>query len=186
MRLMSQKERKVVVSLQKRESEGRRLVFAESLFCAGHFAKLYMFQLTYTPSLWRDRFCYYPDFIWGNWDLRRSSNLCKVKEKENSGSNSPKQTLQNQCGRKIPVYSFCIIPFLWPLLKLLASFFFFFFFKQQQLLEVSAHFWSLVLLWLLRLKLLKTFCWCSLREKDPKRENGEVIAEIPGEWRKHR
>lgn len=22
--------------------------------------------------------------------------------------------------------------------------------------------------------------------KDPKRENGEVIAEIPGEWRKHR
>lgn len=177
MRLTSQKERKVVVSLQKRESEGRGLVFAESLFCAGHFAKLYMFQLTYTPSLWRDRFCYYPDFIWGNWDLRRSSNLCKVKEKENSGSNSPKQTLQNQCGRKIPVYSFCIIPFLWPLLKLLASFFFFFF-KQQQLLEVSAHFWSLVLLWLLRLKLLKTFCWCSLGEKRLSR----ILSGKMGRW----
>lgn len=38
--LESERE-KVVVSLQKRESEGRGLVFAESLFCAGHFAKLY-------------------------------------------------------------------------------------------------------------------------------------------------
>lgn len=92
---------------------------------------------------------YYCEQIYFNlWNCCQLHSICNLL-----GCMSSKQAWQNQCGGKIKIciYSLCIIPFpSWPLCKLVASLFP----GSKNCLKFLT-----VLLFLLGLNPLKTFCW---------------------------